>query len=61
MKNSSRNTGKIYADGEMWNGGSYSVVWSGKNDMGDVVGSGTYFCKMVTEKYSETKPLVLLK
>ncbi len=52
---------RTFAAGETWSGGSYSVIWNGKNDMGDVVGSGTYFCKMVTEKYSEVKQLVLLK
>jgi hypothetical protein len=51
---------KTFADG-MWNAGSYSVIWNGQDDDGDGVSSGTYFCKMVTEKYSETKILVLLK
>ena len=57
-------TGKLvrtFADGETWNGGSYSVIWNGEDDAGNDVSSGTYFCKMVTEKYSETKAMVLLK
>jgi predicted outer membrane repeat protein len=41
--------------------GSYSVVWNGDDNSGKAVASGTYFCKMVTEKYSETRQLVLLK
>ena len=52
---------KSFADGEMWAGGSYSVIWNGDDDNGNVVSSGTYFCKMVTEQYSETKAMVLLK
>jgi len=57
-------TGKLvrsFAGGEMWSGGSYSVIWNGKADNEKDVSSGTYFCKMVTEKYSETKAMVLLK
>ena len=52
---------KSYATGEMWTGGSYSVIWTGEDDNGNIVSSGTYFCKMVTEQYSEVKAMVLLK
>jgi hypothetical protein len=41
--------------------GKYSVSWHGKDDNGKAVSSGMYYCKMVTEEYSETKQLVLLK
>jgi hypothetical protein len=57
-------TGKLvrsFAAGEIWNGGRYSVVWNGKDDNGNIVSSGTYFCKMVTEEYSEVKAMVLLR
>ena len=57
-------TGKLvksFAKGEVWSGGSYSVIWNGEDDNGNVVSSGTYFCKMITDKYSETKAMVLLK
>jgi hypothetical protein len=57
-------TGKLirsFADGEAWQGGSYSIVWNGDDNSGKPVSSGTYLCKMVTEKYKEVKQLVLLK
>jgi hypothetical protein len=57
-------TGKLvrtFAADELWNGGSYSVIWNGEDDNGTAVSSGTYFCKMVTDKYSDVMPLVLVK
>jgi hypothetical protein len=46
---------------EPMDAGKYSVSWHGKDDSGNAVSSGTYYCKMVTEEYSETRQLVLLK
>jgi hypothetical protein len=46
---------------EPMDGGKYSVSWHGKDDSGNAVSSGTYYCKMITETYSETRQLVLLK
>jgi hypothetical protein len=46
---------------EPMDAGKYSVSWHGKDDNGNAVSSGTYYCKMVTEAYSETRQLLLLK
>ena len=38
------------------------VVWDGKNDLGERVGSGLYFYKLkVGDKFSQTKKLLLLR
>ncbi|MFZ2323023.1 MAG: LamG-like jellyroll fold domain-containing protein [Ignavibacteriaceae bacterium] len=41
--------------------GTYTVNWNGKNDFNDSVNSGIYFFKLSSEKYSDTKKMVLLK
>jgi FlgD Ig-like domain len=41
--------------------GSYTLVWDGHNDSGQSVSSGVYFYKLVTNSFSQTKKMVLLK
>lgn len=41
--------------------GSYEVIWNGTNNNGNKVSSGVYFYQLVTEKFIQTKKLVLLK
>ncbi|MCK4548221.1 MAG: T9SS type A sorting domain-containing protein [Candidatus Eisenbacteria sp.] len=41
--------------------GEHQVIWDGKNDRGEIVGSGIYFCQIVSGKHSRTTKLVLLK
>jgi FlgD Ig-like domain len=41
--------------------GSYSLTWDGHNDSGQPVSSGVYFYKLVTNSFSQTKKMVLLK
>jgi len=41
--------------------GYYSVIWNGKDDSNNTVGSGIYFYKISTEKYSEIKKMLLMK
>ncbi|HKW12846.1 MAG TPA: T9SS type A sorting domain-containing protein [Candidatus Krumholzibacteria bacterium] len=41
--------------------GSYTLVWDGHNDAGQPVSSGVYFYKLVTNNFSQTKKMVLLK
>jgi hypothetical protein len=41
--------------------GSYTLVWDGRNDAGQPVSSGVYFYKLVTNSFSQTKKMVLLK
>jgi hypothetical protein len=41
--------------------GSYSLTWDGHNDSGQSVSSGVYFYKLVTNNFSQTKKMVLLK
>ncbi len=38
-----------------------SVVWDGKNTKGNLVSSGTYFYKIESENFSETKRMTLVK
>ena len=41
--------------------GNYKIVWDGKDESGNVVGSGIYFCRMEVEGYSITKKMVMMK
>lgn len=41
--------------------GNYEVVWDGTNNYGMKVSSGIYFYQLVTDKFIQTKKLVLLK
>jgi len=41
--------------------GPYSLTWDGHNDAGQSVSSGVYFYKLVTNNFSQTKKMVLLK
>ena len=41
--------------------GTYSLTWDGQNDAGQSVSSGVYFYKLVTNNFSQTKKMVLLK
>ena len=38
-----------------------SVVWDGRDNEGEMVSSGVYFYRMVADRFSETKKLVLIK
>jgi hypothetical protein len=41
--------------------GRYSAVWDGRNDHGESVGSGVYFCVMETPDYRGSHKMTLLK
>jgi hypothetical protein len=41
--------------------GEYSIVWDGTDDQGHSVGSGVYFYRMVSNEYTETRKMILLK
>ncbi len=39
----------------------FSVIWDGKNDRGEFLASGIYFCTMKTGNYLEEKKIIYLK
>lgn len=41
--------------------GSYQVVWDGKDQNGGEVASGIYFYRLKSDKYEETKRMILLR
>ena len=41
--------------------GNYRVIWDGKDDKGNDVSSGIYFCTLQTENFKSTKKMTLLK
>jgi hypothetical protein len=43
------------------NPGTYMIQWDGRNHAGNSVASGVYFYKLVSENFSNTKKLILLK
>ncbi|HEX5132045.1 MAG TPA: T9SS type A sorting domain-containing protein [Candidatus Krumholzibacteria bacterium] len=46
---------------ETFNAGPSTKVWDGRNDAGQPVSSGVYFYKLVSNNFSQTKKMVLLK
>lgn len=52
---------KTLVNNEKKNSGSYSVQWNGTNNSGAVVSSGIYFYKLVTEDFTKTLKMTLLK
>jgi hypothetical protein len=41
--------------------GRHVAVWNGRNDQGEAVGSGIYFCTMVAPEFHESMKMTLLK
>lgn len=41
--------------------GEHQVVWNGRNQNGESVASGIYLYKLVSNSYSETRKMMLLK
>ncbi len=41
--------------------GSKQVRWNGRNDQGDIVGSGIYFYRLSSEEFNRVKKMVLLR
>jgi hypothetical protein len=41
--------------------GEYRAEWNGRDDSGEALGSGIYFCRFSAGSFAETKKLVLLK
>ncbi|MCB5249969.1 MAG: T9SS type A sorting domain-containing protein, partial [Candidatus Cloacimonetes bacterium] len=41
--------------------GNHSIVWNGHDDSGKNVGSGVYFYRMTTPKFSATQKMLLMK
>lgn len=41
--------------------GKYSVIWNAKDDFGNTLPSGIYFYSLITDKFKETKRMVLVK
>ncbi len=43
------------------NAGTYSVYWNGENNSGTKVSSGTYLCRVISDKYNSSIKLLLIK
>ncbi|KAA3597867.1 MAG: T9SS C-terminal target domain-containing protein [Calditrichaeota bacterium] len=41
--------------------GSYKVIWDGTDNNGNQVSNGTYFYKLITETFSQSNKMILLK
>jgi hypothetical protein len=39
----------------------YSVAWDGRNEFGNPVASGIYFCRLATGAFSQTRKMVVLR
>jgi len=41
--------------------GKFAVKWDGKDDMGRLVSSGVYYCRLMAERFTETKKMVFME
>jgi subtilisin-like proprotein convertase family protein len=51
---------RVLVDGER-EAGHHAAVWDGRDDQGEAVASGVYFCRMEAEAFEEVAKMVLLK
>ncbi|MCP4545610.1 MAG: hypothetical protein GY835_03960, partial [bacterium] len=47
--------------GEQMAAGAHAVVWNGRDDQGQSLASGLYFCRLEAAGMSETRKMALLK
>ncbi len=41
--------------------GSHSIIWDGKNNKGEGLASGVYFYRMETDRFVQTRKLILMR
>ncbi|MFC1898415.1 T9SS type A sorting domain-containing protein [Candidatus Cloacimonadota bacterium] len=46
---------------DQFSAGQHSILWKGKDDEGKQVSSGIYFYRMITDDYSATRKMIMLK
>lgn len=51
---------RVLVDGER-EAGYHAAVWDGRDDRGDAVASGVYFCRMEADRFEHAVKMVLLK
>ncbi len=51
----------VLIDGEMYDAGTYSVSWDGRNNNGEFVPNGVYFYKLSTSEFTKSLSMILLK
>ncbi len=52
---------KTLVDGETIEPGRHAVVWNGRNEAGQVVATGVYFCRLDAGGYSEIRRMAVVK
>lgn len=50
---------RTLARGETFEPGTRVLVWDGRNDAGDLLGSGVYFCRVRSESGAHSTPVIL--
>ena len=60
MFNASGQMIRVLAD-RIYSPGSYSLIWDAKDDQGNVLSSGIYYCEMVSKDFKKGIKLLLLK
>jgi len=41
--------------------GDYSMTWRGRNDLGEIVGSGLYIYRLISGQFVRTRKMMLIK
>jgi flagellar hook assembly protein FlgD len=41
--------------------GRHSVEWDGRDQKGEAVSAGVYFCRITADGFTDTKPMTLLR
>jgi hypothetical protein len=52
---------RVFVDKQCNSGSEYIVVWDGKNEQGEQMPNGIYFCRLESENYKAVEKLVLIK
>lgn len=52
---------RVIVGGEQYSPGRHEVIWNGRDDTGRPVASGTFFCRLESGSFSETKRVALVK
>ena len=52
---------RTLANGLIYAAGTHDVLWDGRDDRGQPAGSGVFFCRLQSERFSQTRKMLLIR